>query len=223
MLPITNLILNRGFKIRNFEEDKIATLKANPGLRYLGKFKDFFKFSGNFYLTNSNDELIEYFEIVILVDKTYPNTFPLVSLLEAKIEKTDDYHMDKSGLICFEHTYISNTLTAAGLRLYDFVNYYLPKYFSWALVKKYGDSEMLQEWGHKENGTRELYETLFATTEKEWISNFLENYIKAFDIRRNDLCYCGSEKKLKHCHYEAALFLKNTAQKDILKDICLFQ
>lgn len=223
MLPIINLTSNRNFKIRSFEEDKIATLKAHPGLRYIGKVKDLFKFSGNFYLTDPNGDLIESFEIVILIGKAYPNTFPLVCLLDDKIEKVDDYHMDKSGFICLEHTYVINALVSGGLRLYDFINYYLPKYFSWALVKKYGDAEMLQEWAHKEGGNRQVYETLLATTDKEWIKLFLENYIKAVDIRRNDLCYCANGKKLKNCHYDAALFLKGTSKKDILKDLNLFQ
>ncbi len=223
MLPIINLTSNSDFKIRNFEEDKIATLKAHPGLRYVGKVKDFFKFSGNFYLTGPAGELIESFEIAMLVDKKYPNTFPVVMLLDDKIQKSDDYHMDTSGLICFEHTYVVNALVHGGLRLFDFANYYLPKYFSWALVKKYGDAEMLEEWAHKEGGTKQVYETLLATTNKEWIRHFLENYLNASGIERNDPCYCRGGKKLKYCHYEAAMFLKATPKKTIATDLSLFQ
>lgn len=120
MLPIINLTSNRNFRIRNFEEDKIATLNAHRGLRFLGKFRNFFKFCGNFYLTNKQGELIESFEIVIGVDKSYPNTFPVVVPLDDKIEKSADYHINEDSSICFEHPYVTNFLAKGGLRLYDF-------------------------------------------------------------------------------------------------------
>ena len=74
MLETINLILNSNSKIRNFEEDKIATLRNNPGLRYIGEKRDknkkYYNFSGNFYLTNKKHELIETFEISIYLDRS---------------------------------------------------------------------------------------------------------------------------------------------------------
>jgi hypothetical protein len=223
MLPIINLTSNRSFLIRNFEEDKIATLNAHKGLRYHGKFKDFQRFSGNYYLTNLQGDLIESFEIVILVGKTYPNVFPVVFLLDEKIEKIEDNHLSKEGIICFDHIYVTNAIAISGLRLYDFVNYYLPKYFSWVLIKKYGDAQNLQEWAHGNEGTKQFYENLLGTTDKEIIYRFLENYCKTSKIHRNDKCYCVSGKKIKSCHIGAAQFLEATSRQTILKDIILFQ
>lgn len=223
MLPTINLTSNRNFKIRNFEEDKIATLKAHPGLRYNGKTDEFFIFSGIFFLTKPDGTLIESFEITILIEKSYPNSFPIVFLLDDKIEKSNDYHMSKEGVICFEHTYVCNALAKRGLRLYDFANYFLPKYFSWALVKKYGNAEGLQEWAHEESGTKQLYEALLDITNKDIILLFLESYCAVVKINRNHRCYCGSGKKLKYCHYDAALYLKATPKATIQKDIELFR
>lgn len=223
MLQTINLTSNRSFRIRNFEEDKIATLNAHKGLRYIGKVKGFYKFSGNFYLTNPQNILIESFEITILLAKNYPNTFPIVILLDDKFEKTDDYHISEQGIICFEHTYICNALAKSEIRLYDFANHYLPKYFSWVLVKKYGNTEKLQEWAHHGDGTKQVYEILLGITDKHIIRKFLENFCSVKDISRNDKCYCGNGKKLKHCHYNAALFLDATSRNIIQKDIELFQ
>ncbi|WP_049037096.1 SEC-C domain-containing protein [Elizabethkingia anophelis] len=222
MLAVTNLISDRKFKIRNFEEDKIATLEANPGLRYDGEIKGFYKFSGNFFLKDAKGDLIESFGIALLLPKSYPNAFPLVFSTDNKIELNDDFHISKSGEICVEHTYVANKLISAGLRLYDFVEYYLPRYFSWVLLKQSGISQELEEWAHQEKGTIQVYETLLDTSDKAFIKTFLENYLKVFKIGRNDKCYCGSGKKLKHCHYEVALFLKSTSKKTIEKDILLF-
>lgn len=224
MLPITNLTSNRIIRIRNFEEDKDATLEANRGLKYVGK-NDFgnYVFCGNFYLTNLKNELIESFEIEIFLRKNYPNTFPIVKLIDNKIEKLQDFHISDDGIICFEHTYIANVLAKNGLRLFDFVNYYLPKYFSWVLVKKYGSVEELQEWAHEEAGTLELYQILLETTDNKKIINFLENFCNATKINRNDKCYCGSDRKVKQCHYKEAIFLKATSKEVIWKDIGLLK
>lgn len=221
---ITDLTLNRDFKIKNFEEDKIATLNAHTGLFYWGKIrKKTYKFSGNFYLTNSQGSLIESFEIVILIDKAYPNTFPIVILLDDKIEKSEDYHMNNQGIICLEHTYIANAIASKGIRLFDFLSYYLPKYFSWALVKKYGNEKHLQEWGHGNIGIKQFYKELIGSNEKSIIHQFLINYCEASKIERNVKCYCGSGKKLKDCHYEEVLFLKRTSKKEIIRNIALFE
>lgn len=204
-------------------EDRIATLRANSGLRYLGKAKDNYIFKGSFYLTNSAKELIESFEVLIRIDKSYPNTFPKVWLCDDKIEKTDSYHIEEDGSVCFDHPYVINSLKSGGLRLFDFVDYYLTKYFSWALVKKHGKAEELEEWAHNNLGTIQVYETLLETTDKETILFFLENYLKEVKIGRNSLCYCGSGRKLKNCHYDQALFLKTTSKTDISRDLILFK
>lgn len=222
MLQDINRISNRQFKIQNFEEDRIATLEANSGLRYDGQVDTFRRFSGNFYLTDSVGELIESFGIIILIPKTYPNAFPIVISSDDKIEKSDDFHISKEGEVCVEHTYIANKLASSGLRLFDFVSYYLPKYFSWVLLKQSALTEKLQEWAHQEAGTVQLYEALLCTTDKSYIKQFLENYLSIEKIRRNDKCYCGSGKKLKNCHYKTALFLSSTPKNTIAKDVQLF-
>lgn len=222
MLVGTNLISNRKFKIRNFEEDKIATLKANSGLRFDGKVNAFYRFSGNFFLKDDKGELIESFGIILLLPTSYPNAFPVIFSTDGKIEKQDDFHISKEGAICVEHTYVANNLVSGGLRLYDFIDYYLPKYFSWVLLKQSGVTEGLEEWGHQDNGTVQVYETLLNTNNRKDIKKFLENYLTVTKIRRNDKCYCGNNKKLKNCHYEVALFLKSTPKNVIKNDIILF-
>jgi hypothetical protein len=89
-------------------------------------------------------------------------------------------------------------------------------------VKKYGNTEKLQEWAHQASGTKQIYEALLDSTDKDTIRRFLEGFLKAQKISRNDRCYCGSGKKSKFCHYDSALFLKSTPKKEILMDIELF-
>ncbi len=228
MQPIINLTANRNFKIRNFEEDKISTLNYFKGLRYIGKKEGFERFKGNYFLINSSDELIESFEILILVGNKYPHVIPLVIPLDDKVEKSEDYHINNYGsgklcTICFEHSYIENYLVKKEVRLYDFLFNYLPKYFSWVLVKKYGNSSKLKEWDHQELGVIEIYQSLLETKDKNTIRDFLHKFCNQKKIRRNKNCYCGSLVKLKHCHYKAIKFLSNTPKTTIQKDIKLFR
>lgn len=231
MLRITDLTSSRKFKIKNFEEDKAATLSSNKGLHYLGKVEDefdvsFHQFKGGYYLTNDNYELIESFEISILIKASspdaYPNSFPIVFLLDDKIKKIEDNHISESGLICFEHTYICNHLAKSGLRIYDFCNYFLKKYFCWVLYKPFDKSNDLIEWQHKERGTIQFYELLLGTKNKSKIELFIDNYCNSPNINRNRQCYCGSGKKLKYCHYKLALILKSTSLDKIKEDFLSF-
>lgn len=224
MQQAINLTLNRNFKIRNFEEDKAATLNANPGLRYEGEVKNYKKFSGSFYLKNEIGELIESFNVIIGVHKkSYPNAFPVLLSTDDKIDRNADYHMDIEGVVCLEHPYISNRLALGGIRIYDFIYYYLPRYFSWVLVKKYGHSEILKEWEHQDKGTIQLYQELLGTADDKIISLFIEQYCKKTKIQPNEMCYCGSGLKLKRCHFDAAILLKSTSKKVLINDLRLFK
>lgn len=224
MQQAIDLTLNRDFKIRNFEEDKTATLDANPGLRFEGVVKGFQKFSGSFYLKNEQGELIESFNVVIAIEKKkYPNTFPLLFSTDNKIDRNPDYHIGDNGEVCLEHPYIINKLSSGGIRLHDFVKYYLHRYFSWVLVKKYGSAQNLLEWKHREYGTIQLYQELIGTTDNKIIHQFLKNYCERPKRYPNDSCFCGSNLKLKKCHYEAAVLLKSTPIKSLLLDVKLFE
>lgn len=211
----TSLTLNRGFKIRNFEEDKISTLKSNPGLHFVIQNDGTYIFSGNYYLTNEEGRLIKAFNIKISLLKKYPNAVPIVYSTGDEIEKIDDYHISKDGIICFDHTYTLNKLASGGLRLYDFIEFYFPKYFSWVLLKQSGKVENLKEWAHQDDGTIQYFQELLGINDIEKISSFLECYFKIAKPSRNEKCYCGSGIKLKNCHLNAITILRATSKKEL--------
>lgn len=218
MLNNTSLTLNRGFKIRNFEEDKIAILKSNPGLHFVIQNDGTYIFSGNYYLTDSEGKLIKSFNIKITPLKNYPNSVPIVYSTGDEIEKIDDYHISKEGIICFDHTYTLNKLASGGLRLYDFIEFYFPKYFSWVLLKQCGKVENLKEWAHQDNGTIQYFQEILRISDIDKISDFLECYLKVSKPCRNEKCYCGSGIKLKNCHLDAINILRATSKKELQHD-----
>lgn len=218
MLNNTSLTLNRGFKIRNFEEDKIAILNRNPGLHFEIQDNGTYIFSGNYYLKSDDGKFIKSFNIKISPLKKYPNAVPIVYSTGDEIEKIDDYHISKEGIICFDHTYTLNKLASGGLRLYDFIEYYFPKYFSWVLLKQSGKTENLKEWAHQDDGTIQYFQEVLGFDDIEKISSFLECYLKESKPRRNENCYCGSGIKLKKCHLDAVNILRATSRVELQND-----
>jgi len=219
MLNNTSLTLNRGFKIRNFEEDKIAILKSNPGLHFVIQNDGTYIFSGNYYLTDSEGKLIKSFNVKITPIENYPNSVPIVYSTGDEIEKIDDYHISKEGIICFDHTYTLNKLASGGLRLYDFIEFYFPKYFSWVLLKQSGKAENLKEWAHQDDGTIQYFQEILEINEIDKIINFLEGYLNVTKPRRNEKCYCSSGIKLKNCHLDAVNILRATSKKELQGDL----
>lgn len=218
MLNNTSLILNRDFKIRNFEEDKNAILKYNPGLRFEIQNDGTYIFIGNYYLKSNGGKLIESFNVKISPPKKYPNAVPIVYSIGNEFEKTDDYHISKEGIICFDHTYHLNKMASRGLRLYDFIDYYFPKYFSWILLKRGGITEKLKEWAHQDEGTIQYFQETLMINDIDKIISFLECYLKETKPSRNKKCYCGSGIKLKNCHWNAINTLRATSKKEIQND-----
>lgn len=218
MLNNTSLTLDRGFKIRNFEEDKIAILNRNPGLHFVIQNDGTYIFSGNYYLTDKEGRLIKSFNIKISPLKKYPNAVPIVFSTGDEIEKIDDYHISKEGIICFDHTYTLNKLASEGLRLYDFIEFYFPKYFSWVLLKQNDKTENLKEWAHQDGGTIQYFQEILGIDDIDKISDFLDNYLRIRKPSRNEKCYCGSGMKLKNCHLNAVNILRSTSKKELHND-----
>ena len=124
----------------------------------------------------------------------------------------------KEGIICFDHTYTLNKLALGGLRLYDFIEFYFPKYFSWVLLKQCGKVENLKEWAHQDNGTIQYFQEILRISDIDKICDFLECYLKVSKPCRNEKCYCGSGIKLKNCHLDAINILRATSKKELQHD-----
>ena len=162
--------------------------------------------------------MIKSFNIKIILLKNYPNVVPIVISTGNEIEKVDDNHISKEGIICFDHNYQLNKIASGGLRLFDFIEYYFPKYFSWVLLKQNGKNEKLVEWAHQTEGTLEFYQTILNTNNLQIIIRFISEYLLVVKPGRNNKCYCGSEKKLKNCHLDAVNILRGTSKKELQND-----
>ena len=218
-----NLHLISKNKFKTLKDDLTATLKKNSGLRveYSGKDKTILK--GKYYLCNNNDELIEHFDITICVGKGYPYFFPILIENSEKIERHIDNHIDDNGVACVEIDKFAKVIAKYGISIYDFIEYYVKKYFSWQLVKQNEGDENLTEWAHHSAGDIQMYMGLIGSEDSGVIFNFLLNFLANKNIGRNDKCFCGSNLKLKQCHEDLVLLFKDIGYNQIEKDINLFK
>jgi hypothetical protein len=223
MYKDTNLHLISKNKFKTLKDDLTATLRKNSGLRveYSGKDKTILK--GKYYLCNENDELIEHFDITICVGKGYPYFFPILIENSMKIERHIDNHINENGIACVEIDKFTKVIAKYGISIFDFIEYYVKKYFSWQLVKKQEGTSNLTEWAHYAEGDIQMYMSIIGSNDQNVIYDFLSNYLLNKNIGRNDKCICGSNKKLKQCHEDLVLLLKDIGYKQIEKDINLFK
>lgn len=222
MYNLLNPTSNKGNQIKNLEEDIIEVINANPGLKYSKIEKGINKVSGKIYITNHEQEIIDWFSIEIYFNNEYPYVFPCFRELDKKIERIDDNHINEVGIVCVEFDYIKNYIAKRKLRIYDFIEHYVKGYFMWILLKLNGNNDKLIEWEHKENGKIKFYESLFNTTNHENIKNILTIYCDSKKHKRNSICLCGSNLKTKKCHLMAFNILDSTNRELIKKDIELF-
>lgn len=219
MLKTTSHITNETRKLQRLKDDLLLTLQANPGLRFHEEQPGRLVLEGSFYVAGEKGELLDYFNILIKVGPFYPYCFPELYETAGKIERIPDNHIDGNGLACVELTYIAEHIAKRGIRIFDFVNYYVRKYFAWHVIRKHDPSIKLEEWEHSDDAKSEFYRILLKVDTIENAIPFIEQYISAEKVKRNDPCYCGSRKKLKDCHYQTALFLKEMSRNKIKNDL----
>lgn len=170
MYKSINLPLRSKNRFKNLWEDLAATLAKHQGLRAVESKQHAVVLEGMYYLCNDKDELIEHFEVRIEVGKEYPHAFPVLYEIGGKIKRHIDWHTSEAGLTCVEIAYYEKIIAKRGISIYDFINYYVHKFFCWQLVKDYGDGKDLLEWKHHEPGNIQFYEEICQTTDRKKLS-----------------------------------------------------
>lgn len=206
--------------IRNLGDDLYLTLRSNPDFRFSMIANDTICIEGRYDLLNPDGKRIDWFFIRILVGNQYPHSFPRLYEL-GKIERNDDNHIGEDGKVCTDFTYVELGLQREGIRIFDFVNYYMKKYFSWYLVKISDPSFKLSEWSHGKLGVVQFYELLFKTKNKTLIRSYLSQYL-TLRLSRQRGCFCNEVSSQTNCHIDEMRALNPIPPICILKDINLF-
>lgn len=183
------------------DEQIVEVLKNYPTLTYNAS-----KRTLNRYLFASIDDWDRYFLNILIAD--FPNHFPEVWEVGERIPREADRHLNRDGSICFctktkEDIYLATRI----FNLNDFIQLILipflqnNSYFEIHKTYKFG------EYSHNFLfATYETYVDVLGIENPIVIEQTIECLINRLKIRPNELCFCGSKKKIKNCSNHQELY-----------------
>lgn len=139
-------------------------------------------------------------DIKIPIPENYPYEFPQLIETSKKIKASEDTHMDEFGKACTELDIIAEKVALKGISLYNFIQSYVVKYFSWQILYASGEHEQLESWEHHYKGKLQFFFEKLNTTDFDFVRKCMEAIKERRLPKRNEPCICDSNVKFKRCH-----------------------
>jgi hypothetical protein len=195
---------------------------AFPKLNYFDKSEGIF-FKGELDICDTKGNYWDTFTIGITIPKNYPFGVPLLFEISNIIPREDDRHIDKNGLCCVDIEHELLYLSRQGIRIIDFIRDKVYPFFANQLYFKEEGKYSNGEYKHRFEGIVQFYNERLNITDNKEAIKILQTLLEGKNHSRNELCFCGSEKKLKHCHLESVIFLKTLGNKCLIRDLEEFE
>ncbi len=184
-----------------------------PFLQYNKKEKAFI---GYIYIDEDDK-----YKLRIEIEK-FPDSFPRVFEIEERIPRKVDRHINNDNTLCFttkpnEEILLKTLITS----IEDFIEKILIPYLVNNSYYEINGEYMFGEYNHHPQiSIYETYKDLLGINNHYHIANILKEVASGKKYRPNDICYCGSNKKIKKCgnHENAYRKLKKINSKRLLSD-----
>ncbi|MDN3643619.1 hypothetical protein QWY87_12955 [Lutimonas halocynthiae] len=133
--------------------------------------------------------------------KPYPEFFPLVYELDGRIPRRIERHVySDSGSCCFTTKARSQILLKTKITsIYLFIKNIVIPYFQNNSYYEINMKYKTDEYSHNGEGVIEGYRDILQIHNDLKIAELLFNRYKGGKLKVRDLCYCGSNIKLKKC------------------------
>jgi len=206
-----------------FNEQLVDTLLQYPNLKIMQEIPDVLYLQGILDIKNDANETVGHFLIEIHCSENFPNRFPILFETGGEIPNEADWHKYKDGGCCITVWTDELLKCKNGITVLFFIEKYAIPYFANQIHKKQTGQYKNGEYAHGIKGISQFYEELLKTSNKElWIQYFKNTFRNLkVDFGRNDLCFCGSEKKYKNCHLNIFSTLHQIGEKRVLNDFSL--
>ncbi len=175
---------------------------------------------GSLELINPDYGKVDMYDVEITFPESYPFSFPNVKETSNKIPKIPSRHINTANnTLCLAVRPEEKLICRNGINFIYFIEKILLPHFNRETYRELEGVYPDGEYDHGTNGLWQYYiNQLPSNTNKEDVIMILELIITN-GIGRNDLCYCGSEKKLKKCHLfildKLALLGRSYLEKDL--------
>ncbi|MGB3343083.1 MAG: hypothetical protein WBA61_04160 [Aequorivita sp.] len=157
----------------------------------------------------------------VLIDlKSYPRFFPTVFEVGSRIPKKAQRHIyGDTGSCCFTTRAQSQILLKTKINsLLQFIDEIVVRYFENNSYYEINDRYYGEEYSHNIRGILEGYQDILRIKETKLIFKVMAQRIRNQKLRPNDLCYCGSKRKMKQCHQDEYRNFRKIERKVVKED-----
>ncbi len=160
-------------------------------------------------LDESKKRIIDRFAIEIELPAKYPNGLPKVRELNGRIPKIADRHINEDDEdICLFLPDERYKHYPEGASIIDFIKGPVVSYFLGQVCYEQTGKLPTGERSHGIRGIIEFYSEELKVNDVSFIKRFLE-YLSKPRLKGHWPCYCGSGKKMRHCHLNQILKYRN--------------
>ncbi|QTE24232.1 hypothetical protein [Polaribacter cellanae] len=202
-----------GFLNKYFSFEKVESPKTG----YLA-------LEGKISVLDRNDKLWGQFEILILVnEKNYPYTIPIVIEKTEIIERDWDFHISKEGECCLNIPHKLLKLKKRGIVFEDFYREVIYPFFANYHYKVANDKYANGEYEHHFKGIAQFYREEYGLKDYEDIIALLEITISGIKHQPNKQCPLCGGPKYKKCCRKKVYSLRAYGLYRLERDLALFR
>lgn len=205
-----------------FKSQLISACKLFPNLKIKLDHNNLEYLQGILDIPNENEDISYQYLIEIHYQKGFPYRFPKLFETGGEIPPLADYHKYNDNSCCITVDADEILKCRNGIRITDFIKNEVVPYFANQLHRKI-TGKYKDEYYHGSRGVREFYENLLHTKNLSLILDYIHYSFgnKKLNIRRNDLCMCGSGLKFKKCHLPIFKKIEKIGKDKVIKDLKL--
>ena len=197
------------------EQMKAETERVYPNLHFQKK-NGLVCVKGSFPVMYDN-KILDRFSIEIKIPRNYPEAVPIVFETEGRIPRVADRHMNEKGEACL---FLPDERWEAWPRGSSFLSFLqgpVHNFFLGQSLVEQGGEWPFGQWGHGLLGIFEYYSQIFETKDVDIIINYLD-CLSNPKIKGHWDCPCGSGKRLRDCHLNVLMELRQNIPLEVLRN-----
>jgi hypothetical protein len=158
------------------------------------------------------------YAIRLEVPPDYPASYPRLYEESGKIPKISDRHFDpKSGIACVFICEEWGWLREKCPTVAEFLSGPVNDFFVWQTSFDYHGRDILAARRHSLDGRIDFYREVLKTNQIESVIRGIE-YLLRKEIKGHLPCYCGSNEKMRDCHFKDILSLRDRIPTELARE-----
>ena len=198
-------------------KDIAQVLECYPKLALNEEMKSKF-LAGEIDIFDADGLYIDSYGVKINIPLNYPFGFPALYETSNKFPHIPDRHVNEVGSCCVCSLQEEDMIRQKGISIFDYIAGYVVPYLANQIHFDHTGLWANGDYEHGFDGIFQYYRELFKTASIEETTDLLFILSKC-RMNRNDLCFCGSNVKLKRCHLETYRTIKDFHPKRLFEDL----